>query len=80
MFYSIKNLVIQIMKIKKQILFVLLVIALFYLGLTLSWLFKRENLDNITFTDFKYSIGPFLSSIAIFIGYIIEMRKEKKKE
>ncbi len=63
------------MKIKKQILFVLLVIALFYLGLTLSWLFKKENLNNITFSDFKYSIAPFLSSIAIFIGYITEMRK-----
>ncbi len=63
------------MKYKKNILFILLTISLFYTGLTLSWLFKIENFDDISFADFKYSIAPFLSSIAIFIGY----RKERQR-
>jgi hypothetical protein len=70
---------IKLMKIKIYILLGFLVIALFYLGQTLSWLFKRENFENIKFSDFKYSIGPFLSSIAIFIGYIRELKKENRK-
>ncbi|PBJ06635.1 hypothetical protein BSF42_40920 [Flavobacterium sp. ACN6] len=65
------------MKIRKNILLLLLIIALFYLGLTLSWLFKKEDFNDIKFSNFKYSIAPFLSSIAIFIGYINELNKNK---
>lgn len=67
------------MKIKKNILFVLLVVSLFYLGLTLSWLFKIEDFNTIKYSDFKYSLGPLLSSLAIFIGYIKELKTEKNK-
>jgi len=68
------------MKINKNILFILLVISLFYLGLTLSWLFERKNFDDLKFSDFKYSIAPFLSSIAIFIGYINALKKNHKEK
>ncbi len=67
------------MRIKKNILLLLLVIALFYLGLTLSWLFEKENFNGIKISDFKYSIVPLLSSIAIFIAYITELKRHNKE-
>ncbi|MDY0988868.1 hypothetical protein SOM12_15655 [Flavobacterium sp. CFBP9031] len=66
------------MKVKKNILLIVLVFSLFFLGINLSWLFQKENFDNITFFDFKYAIGPFLSSVALFIAYVTAIKKENK--
>ncbi|SCY95654.1 hypothetical protein SAMN02927916_4318 [Flavobacterium anhuiense] len=66
------------MRINKNILLFLLTLSLFYLGLTLSWIFKKEDFTDIKICDFKYSIVPLLSSIAIFIGYITELKKSNK--
>lgn len=68
------------MKIKKNALLIILVLSLFFLGLNLSWLFRKESLYNITFSDFKYAIGLFLSSAALFIAYLTELKKEKNKD
>ncbi|WP_394776914.1 hypothetical protein [Flavobacterium sp.] len=67
------------MKIKKNVLLIVLVLSLFFLGLNLSWLFEKENLNSITFSDFKYSIGSFLSSLALFMSYIAALKEEIKK-
>ncbi|MFG4005071.1 hypothetical protein [Flavobacterium aquidurense] len=51
--------------------------ASIYIGFTLSPILEKESLKDISFSDFKLSIGPFLSSLAVLISYRTEIKKEK---
>ncbi|MFC4477884.1 hypothetical protein BSF41_08320 [Flavobacterium sp. ACN2] len=53
---------------KKSFLFVFIILGLLYIGISLSPLFTK-NIKDISYSDFKLVIGPFLSTVAILITY-----------
>lgn len=61
---------------KRKITFVFFVLCLFYLGLTLSFLFEESEVEKITFSDFKFSVAPFICSIIGFYNLYILPKKQ----
>ncbi len=61
---------------RKNILFSLIIFDILYIGITLSPLLTKEIKD-ISYSDFRLVIGPFLSTVAILISYI-QLKKEKR--
>lgn len=65
------------MTTKKNLMLGFLIMASIYIGFTLSPILEKESLKDISFSDFKLSIGPFLSGLAVLISYRTEIKKEK---
>lgn len=61
---------------KKHISLLILIIGILFIGSNLIPLASKEFRD-ITFSDFRLSIGPFLTCIAMFLIYKREIKKEK---
>lgn len=53
---------------KKNFLLVFIALGLLYIAISLSPLLTKDAKD-ISYSDFKLVIGPFLSTIAILITY-----------
>lgn len=66
------------MKPKKNLLLTFLIVVLLYICFDLSSLFQKDSLQNISFSDFRYSIGPALTWFAVFLNYRAEIKKEKE--
>lgn len=54
-----------------------LIAVLIFIGYELSPIFQKENINDISFSDFRSSIGPFLTFIAVYISYRTEIKKER---
>ncbi|KRD62495.1 hypothetical protein ASE40_01510 [Flavobacterium sp. Root935] len=65
---------------KKFTIVLLLVFIIIFIGIDLSPILKKENVNDISFSDFRNSIGPFLTFIAVFITYKKLLRNEKNEE
>ena len=62
-----------------KLLFFVLSLNLLWLGFSLSWLFEKDLiLSEIKFSQFRTSIGPLLTSIALFIEIYVRRKKNKK--
>lgn len=61
---------------KKHLSLLILIIGILFIGANLISIASKEFRD-ITFSDFKLSIGPFLTCIAMFLVYKGEIKKEK---
>ncbi|WP_035691315.1 hypothetical protein [Flavobacterium sp. F52] len=53
---------------KKGFLLVFIILGLLYISISLSPLLSKDIKD-ISYSDFKLVIGPFLSTVAILITY-----------
>lgn len=60
---------------KKSFLIVLIILGVLYLCITLSPLL-RKDIKDISFSDFRLVIGPFLSTIGVLITYT-QLKKGK---
>ncbi|MEN2490092.1 hypothetical protein AAYQ05_19975 [Flavobacterium sp. B11] len=60
---------------KKNFLLVFIVLGLLYIGISLSPLLTKDIKD-ISYSDFRLVIGPFLSTIGILITYT-QLKKGK---
>lgn len=65
---------------RRKLLLLLLFLILLFIIFDLAPLFQRENLKDISSSDFRLSIGPFLAFIAVFLSYRLEIKKEKNTE
>lgn len=63
---------------RKNLLLLFLILILLFIGFDLASLLQKENLKDITYLDFRYSIGPALTFIAVFLSYRAENKKERK--
>lgn len=61
---------------KKHISLLLIIIGILFIGSDLIPIASKEFKD-IAFSDFRISIGPFLTCIAMFLVYKGEIKKEK---
>lgn len=62
---------------KKHISLLLLIVGILFITLNLIPITSKQFKD-ITFSDFRLSIGPFLTCIAMLLVYKGELKKEKK--
>ncbi|MHC0439147.1 hypothetical protein [Flavobacterium sp. 3-210] len=53
---------------KKNFLLVIIIFSLLYIGISLSPLLTKDVKD-ISYSDFRLVIGPFLATIGILITY-----------
>jgi len=53
---------------KKTFLLVFIIIGVLYIGISLSPLLTKDRQD-ISYSDFRLVIGPFLSTVGILITY-----------
>jgi len=53
---------------KQTFLLVFLILALLYIGISLSPLLTKDRAE-ISYSDFRLVIGPFLSTVGILITY-----------
>lgn len=65
------------MTTKKITILLLLFLILVFIGLDLSPILKKESLKDISFSDFRNSIGPVLTFIAVCLSYRTEIKKER---
>lgn len=65
------------MTIKKKLMLLFIISVLLYIGFNLSSIFQKESINDISFSDFRNSIGPLLSGIAMFLNYRTGIKKEK---
>ena len=61
---------------KRKITFVFFGVCLFYLGLTLSFLFEENGITKITLSDFKFSVSPLIGLIIGFYNLYILPKKQ----
>ncbi|EJG01349.1 hypothetical protein FF52_09833 [Flavobacterium sp. F52] len=62
---------------RKNLILLLLILIIVFIGFNLYSLFQRENPKDISFSDFRSSIGPASTFIAVFLSYRAEIKKEK---
>lgn len=62
---------------RKNLLLLFLSLILLFIASDLAPLFQKKDLKVISFSDFRLSIGPFLTFIAVFLSYRMEIIKEK---
>ncbi|OXA71884.1 hypothetical protein B0A67_09755 [Flavobacterium aquidurense] len=62
---------------QKNLLLLFLILILLFIGSDINHIFQTESLKDISFLDFRHSIGPFLTSIAVFLSYKAQIKKEK---
>ena len=60
---------------KKTFLLVFLILAFLYIAISLSPLLRKDVKD-ISYSDFRLVIGPFLSTVAVLVTYT-QLRKRK---
>lgn len=59
-----------------KMLFFILSLNLLFLGLSLSWIFDKDlKFSDIKFSQLSISIGPLLTSIALFIEIYVRRKK-----
>lgn len=64
---------------KKSFLLIFIILGLLYISISLSPLLTKDMKD-ISFSDFKLVIGPFLSTVAILITYTQLKRGKANKQ
>lgn len=65
------------MATRKNLLLLFLILILLLIGFDLAPLLQKENIEEISFSDFRSSIGPLLSGIAVLLSYKAEIKKER---
>ncbi|MFH6993133.1 hypothetical protein [Flavobacterium sp. FlaQc-48] len=65
------------MSTQKKKLLIFLILTLLFIGYDLNQILQKESIKDISFLDFRFSIGPFLTFIAVFLSYKEEIKKKK---
>ena len=60
---------------KKNFLIAFIILAFLYIAISLSPLLRKDVKD-ISYSDFRLVIGPFLSTVAVLVTYT-QLRKRK---
>ncbi|MBB4801274.1 hypothetical protein HNP37_001313 [Flavobacterium nitrogenifigens] len=67
------------MKAQKTFTLIFLIIVLLYIGFDLGPLFfQKESIKDISFSDFRNSIGVALSGTGVYLSYRSAIKKENK--
>lgn len=67
------------MRNRKTFTLIFLILVLFFIGYDLSRILQKESLKDISFSDFRLSIGPFLSGLAALLSYRAEIKKPQEQ-
>lgn len=65
---------------RKKFVIIFLILVLLFIGFDLAPLLQKESLKEISFSDFRLSIGPFLSGIAVFMSYRAGIKKDRNQK
>ncbi|WET01041.1 hypothetical protein [Flavobacterium sp. YJ01] len=68
------------MKAQKRFTQIFLIIVLLYITFDLGPLLQKESLKDISFSDFRNSIGVALSGTGVFLSYGSAIKKEKNSK